>query len=1063
MKISVFSSAMREIKQNFGRFASILAIVAIGVGFFSGVRASEPDMKESADRFFSDYSLMDLRLVSTYGFDEDDITALENIGGGQVYPGYFYDYEIKAAENDVVARIYSYNPNDDLNRVIIDGGRLPEAADECIIESSGFKNHLEIGDKIYLSDAEDMARTEFTIVGKYISPLFLSASDFGSTTVGDGSIDTAIYIPRENFTGEVFTQVYITIDSAKELQAYSDDYNNTVEKYREQIESITDGRCAARFEKIKIDATVEIADGRDKLADGEKELAEAKTKLEDAKAELDKAKIELDDAARQIADGEKQLADAEAEFEKQIADAENTLAENKARLDSGLAEYNAGLAEYDNGYAAYTAGLAELDSAAIMLEQVKAAYGEDSPVYLAALESYNSSKAELDAAGSLLAQTKAMLDETKAELDFGYAALSSGEAELTASKESGRSELGKSRKKLEESEEKYHSGLDEYNSGLAEYNDGLAEYNESEPDALADIAEAKISLEDAENKLSELKEPVWYVFTREDNPGYAEYGQNSERVGNIAKIFPVFFLLVAALVCITAMTRMVDEQRTQIGTLKALGYSGGYIMSKYMIYALLATLLGSAAGLAFGFQIFPNIIIRAYTILYNTPIIATPFRAGMAIATTLVALACVALTVFLSCKNELMRMPAKLMRPKSPPKGKRVLIERITPVWNRLNFSQKVSARNIFRYKKRMLMTVIGIAGCTALTLTGFGLKDSISDIAELQYSKIWHYDSIIATESNLTEEQSAQIASVVNSFDSDNTVFSVMQKTLTASSDEGNYDVTITVPETNEGLYDYITFQSRGGKNSYELSDEGVIINEKLAALLGLEIGDEITLKSGDSTPFSASITGIVENYIMNYVYITPSLYTELTGNEPEFSMIFCKYGDSDFDESALSSSVLKCEGVLQFVSMSSSMSGFNDTIKVLDLIVFVLIFSAGALAFVVLFNLNNINITERMREIATLKVLGFYDREVSMYIFRENIILTLMGSLLGLGLGRVLTAFVVRTAEIDMVMFGRSTNPLSYLYAFLITVAFSLIVSVVTHHSLKKVNMIDSLKSVE
>ena len=1064
MKVSVFSSVIKEIRQNLGRFLSIFTIVAIGVGFFAGIKATEPDMKESSDRFYTESNLFDLRLVSTLGFDEQDVEALRQIDGADVYPGWFADLEIRSDESDVVARVYSYSGNEGVNRVSVTEGRLPETPDECIIESSSFKARLNIGDTIVLNgeSADTLNRTEYTVVGKFSSPMYMSASEFGSTTIGDGSIDTALYLPAENFDSEVYTEVYLRFDDAAAAAAYSDAYSSAVEAGEAAVTAVGDARKDDRYNDLVEEANRQIADGEQEIADGEAELADAKRQLEEAEAELADARAKLSSAEQEISDGQVELAQNERLLDEQIAAAREELSQKKAEFTKQQEEYNAGKAAYEAGLAEYAEAASALEAAAEQLRQLADLYGEDSDLYQSALAEYEQNRA-------LLAQSKATLDATAAQLEQGEQALTDGaaqldaaEAEIDRQEASGKAELEAGKQKLAEAERAYASGLDEYNAGAAEYASALDEYNQNEPEALASLSDAREELAKARSDIDALSPPEWYVFTREDSPGYAEYGQNAERIGNIAKIFPVFFLLVAALVCLTTMTRMVDEQRGWIGTLKALGYTGGYIMSKFMLYALSATFLGAVTGLLIGFQLFPKVIIYAYTVLYNTPYSLTPFRWDMAVWSVSVSLICVALTVFLTCKSELSKMPARLMRPKSPQNGKRVLLERITPLWKRLNFSQKVSARNIFRYKKRMFMTLIGIAGCTALTLTGFGVKDSISDIVALQYDEIWHYNAIAATDGQPSQAEWEEITGVARAAAPDAEILPVMQKTYTASGPDGSYDATVAVPSDPERFADFVHLASRMGEEEYTLDGASVIITEKLGTMLGLSAGDTITLQSGAGTPLSFTVGGLTENYVSHYVYMTSAQYEKAAGAAPEYSLLYLRYGEN-VDETALSTGLLECEEIVQFSPLKTSRNTFEETFRVLDLVVVVLILSAGALAFVVLFNLTNINITERMRELATLKVLGFYDKEVSMYIFRENIMLTLMGAGLGLILGRVLTAFVVRTAEIDMVMFGRQTKPLSFLLAFIITILFSIIVSMIMHRSMKRINMIDSLKSVE
>ena len=553
---------------------------------------------------------------------------------------------------------------------------------------------------------------------------------------------------------------------------------------------------------------------------------------------------------------------------------------------------------------------------------------------------------------------------------------------------------------------------------------------------------------------------MWYVWDRNNNPGYSGYEEDAQKVDAIAKVFPVFFVLVAALVCLTTMTRMVEEERTQIGTMKALGYGKGAIVSKYLLYAISASIVGSAIGLTIGFQLFPRVIIRAYSILYFMPDPMTPFRWDYAAACTAVAVLCTGLSAFAACNKALNSTPAKLMRPRAPKSGKRVLLERVSFIWSKLSFIHKVTLRNIFRYKRRVSMTVIGIAGCTALMLTGFGLKYSISSIADKQYGNIFVYDAIAVMEDDADDPDALQAflddtAGVTQSI-------KIVHRSLDATNGSAIKTINLYVPQDPEQIGDYIHLRERIGHEPLSLTDEGVIINEKLAKLLSLSAGDEITLNNPDGRPITVPITGVCENYALNYVYMSPTLYESSFRTEPAYNTFLFNVSE-DCVRSAAAEQLLDHGGILGVSYSSEGMGRFIDMMSSLNSIVWVLIISAGALAFIVMYNLVNINVNERIRELATIKVLGFYDKEVSAYIYRENNIAAAIGILIGLVLGVFLERFVILTAEVDAVMFAPDISVPCFLFAAALTVLFTLIVNITLHFQLKKINMVESLKSVE
>lgn len=793
-----------------------------------------------------------------------------------------------------------------------------------------------------------------------------------------------------------------------EIAGYEEQLAEAEKQIAENEQKIIDGE--AQLE----DAQDQVDDGWREIENGIKELESAQKEIDKNKEELDKAKAQLDEGETKLSEGYKEYSDGMDEYLKNaqiLADGKSDYIEGMKKYNDGLAEYSDGFAEYSEGYAKYSDGLAEYSDGVRKLADGETQYYEG----------------------------KATIAEKKLELADGKKQYEDGLAEL------------------EDAKKKYEDGLIKYEDGLTEYEDGVYKFNR-------EIADAERKLAEAREKISDVGNAEWYVFKRDDNVGYAEYESNSERINKIAAIFPVFFLLVAGLVCLTTMSRMVEEQRTQVGTLKALGYSNAAIMRHYMTYAVSGAAAGGIIGAVGGCFLFPSVIVYAYSMMYNITDIHylfTPENMIVSIGSMVLAIAA---TVFFSCNKALQESPASLMRPKAPKAGKRVLIERIPLIWNHMNFFAKVSGRNLFRYKRRMFMTIVGIAGCTALSLTGFGLKDSISDIVDLQYEDIYKYSGYMAYDEDIKPSELNSIYDTLLDYD-ENTVYTrALIKQYGTEFSGNNVQVYVTAVEDTEIFESFVDLHERVSREKLTLTD-GAVITEKAAKLLNAQKGDEITLQISDGITRKVRISGITEQYTSHYLYLSENMYKEIFGGEPYYNMIYFDNGISRDTEvqNGFTEHVLKNENVLAVIMNASSLSSIHDTLSIMDLVTVVLIVSAAALAFVVLYNLTNVNITERIREIATLKVLGFYDTEVSSYVFRENIILSIMGGVVGMFLGHALCMFVIRTAEIDEVMFGRSIHAPSYIWALLVTVAFSLIVNLIMTRVLKKISMVESLKSVE
>ncbi|MCC9273847.1 MAG: ABC transporter permease [Enterococcus aquimarinus] len=661
----------------------------------------------------------------------------------------------------------------------------------------------------------------------------------------------------------------------------------------------------------------------------------------------------------------------------------------------------------------------------------------------AARQALVAGQAQIDAGRDALAQGQA-------EIDRGFEQLNQGEQTLAEQRQQGQSELDAARQ--------------EFETGQEAYEKEAQAFQKLQDETLPDLKAAQRTIDQEREKLDELEPATFTYVLRDDNPGYLEYEENANRISSIATVFPTIFFLIAALVSLTTMGRMIEEKRTEIGTYKALGYKNSEVSLKFIIYSLTAGLTGTLLGLLVGFYLFPTIIINAYGQLYNMTEFPTPWYLSYSLIGFAVGLFCTVGISMIVLRVDLMSSPATLLRPKAPKAGKTILLERIRPLWRRLNFNQKVTMRNLFRYKSRMFMTVFGIAGCTAMILTGFGLKNSISDIVPIQFNEVWRYQGIVTFDEEASTQAIEEYQAAVSQLDLLSATLGMTSENLTvAQTGKASQEVTVFVPENPAELSDFVSFTDRKTGEVYALGDNGVIINEKLAKLFQLAIGDTIELKNGDNEIFEVNISGITENYVGHFAYFSPTYYEEIFGEIPTYNSELLLFSEAltKEQENQIANDLMKQDRVLNVTFLSDSSTALDDTTEILNIVVWLLIISAGLLAFIVLYNLNNINISERIRELSTIKVLGFYNKEVTMYIYRENIFLTLFGIIAGLFLGQILHGYVLATVELDMLMFSPEIHLLSYLYSSLITLFFTIIVGFVMYQKLKHVDMIEALKS--
>ena len=1161
----MMKSTLREIRQSLGRYLAILAIVALGVGFFAGLKATKPAMVKTGDEYLQEKQLYDFRLLCTLGFDEKTVEAIREREDVRAVQGaYNFDILCQSSSDGNANVMSAYSITEDLNELEVIEGRLPENPNECVVDSRMYSKKY-IGKKLKLSDSnaeedlENFAYKEYKIVGIVDSPLYIQF-ERGNSAIGSGKISGFMYLLPEGFDSEAYTEIYVKL--TEDYPLYSDEYEAYIEEKEPQWEEFLETLGKERYKNV-------IIEGNEKLADAKKELADAK---EEAEAELADAKKELDDAALEIEDGKQQLADAKKEIEdglaeiekqeKKLDDASRTIAKSEKLLLEKEQELEAGIKDWQEGKENLNTSKTELEQGETLLEQQESQLlagelqlaekeaelieGEEQLASmeklvtegLAGVEEQEKSLEEqeqdwLDRLGYVpdsvqeqintqreaLAATKEVLLESQAELDSNRAQLvegrrqieaakaqmASGKQQLEAAKKQiadgktqitdgenqlnaawttikdgraqladgklemikGRQEIEEGRKALEDARAELEAGQEEIAQkeqelldGEQEYLDGLQEYEDALAEFQQEIADAEAEIAEAEEDLKEIEEPENYLLGRNTNVGYVMFESDSDIVENVSTVFPVFFFLVAALVCMTTMTRMIEEQRTQIGTLKALGYSKQAIMGKYMFYSGSAALIGCVGGYALGTILFPYIIWICYGIMYDMGSLTFLFDWKLASVALFVSLLCSVGTTWYSCRKELNEVAAQLMRPKTPQAGKRILLERISFIWKRLKFLQKVSIRNVFRYKKRFFMMVIGVSGCGALVLAAFGLKDSISNVLIQQYGNIQTYDMSItmkkAVDQNGQEELEACLGESLQSYGV------VMETSVDLQTESGAKAVYLVTGKEPEKLGDFINMHTQKGDSIGQPQKGEGVITHKLAKEYGIKVGDTITFKDEDYRSISITVSGIMENFVYNYVFIHPETYVDQIGEEPAYKTAYVNISEGT-DMHLLSTDLMKLDSVTAVTINQDIKERFESMMASLDYIVLLVLVCAAALAFIVIYNLTNINITERVREIATIKVLGFYRKETSTYVFRENILLTMVGALVGLVLGKILHRFIMECITIDMVTFDIHIKAISYVYSVALTMFFAMCVNKLMAGKLDRISMTESLKSVD
>ena len=1109
MRSALNKDFIRDILKSKGRFLSIVAIVALGVAFFTGVKSSPIVMKASSDKYYDKYNLMDIRLISTLGLTDKDVDDIKNIKGVEgVYPTYSLDAISIYNSTEKVLKVHGLDLNklndkkNYINQLKLIKGRLPQKSGECVLEIPKIKAlNYPIGSEISLSSGKDdklsksLSKSKYKVVGYVETPYYLS-QEKGNSSIGGGVIEGAIMIPESDFKMDTYTEMFLTVKSAKELDTYGDEYSNLVKTVTDKIENMKNKLTTRRYNEVVKKAEDKIQKQEDKLSKAKKDFDKGKKEYEENKLksenEIKEAENKILDASEQIEDGKAQLKNEKKRAFEQIEEGKVKLASAETDLKNGQKKYQTALKKFNSNKKTAESEIKKAESdleelsnqiddlkngnkliekqlqneqlSEVERSELENKLNENLYILSVMQQKYKDGTDKLESSKSELLLGEKKLKETKATLEASEKKIANEKTKLKSSEKLAEEKFKKAEEELYQRENQIEEAKLELKENKAKLKTELNKAKKELQEAEEKIADGEEKIKDAKKQIKKIEKPTLYILDRDSHQSFVEYEGCANSIDALAKIFPVFFFAVAALVCLTTMTRMVDEQRINIGTLKGLGYKTSQISKKYILYALIACITGSILGLAIGFSVFPTVIFFAYGMMYSIENIVYVFSIPIAIGITSLALIIITLSAYMACRKELKETPAILMRPKAPKSGKRILLERVPFIWNRFSFISKVTVRNIFRYKKRFLMTVLGIAGCTALILTGFGIKDSIEMILTGQYGTLFKYDMSLVIQSDMTDKQIYELRKNLSDIDEINKYEFFSYENGDIKVNNTKKEITIVVPENLEKMDKFIHLQDRKTQNPIELNNKGIVLTEKIARDLGVKAGDEIELINSDDKKAKIKVSHITENYISHYAYISPENYIKLFEKDLDFNRVIGILNNPSVKiEDKLSKKLFDIETVDGITFNTASKETFHNTIKNLNYVVLIMIISAGALAFVVLYNLTNVNISERIREIATIKVLGFYDKEVSAYIYRENIILTIIGTVVGLGLGTILHKFIMVTVEIQSMMFGRVIDMSSYFIAAVLTIVLSLFVNLAMFYKLRNVKMVESLKSVD
>lgn len=1113
---------LRTIHTTLSRFLAIVAIVALGTGFFAGLMMTGPDMRQAMDTYYDDNHVWDIRLISTLGFSNDDIHQFDDVEGVRAcMPNHTVDAIARMNDTQVAVRVSSFDTtmaqqfvgehahaakdssSDFLNRFQLVTGRLPQSPDECLAAAYAPHAQLSEGDIVDITSAnEDLDKIFSTrhlrVVGTITSPLYPYTRSFGSTTIGSGSIDQYIFVPTSTFQQDFpYTELYISVEGADSVQSNSDAYKNIVGATKERLEAQKDRMSVFRQHEVQ-----ELAQSKldEKKTEFEQQKNEAFEKLEAGESELARKHSKLQESWRTYTQGTSKLKVSREAFESQKAASQNKLSQAQTRLATQEKTLLSTLRAQGIDVSSLEQAQTVLESHLQALKEkqnqqnvdnrvVDENSSEQSPEHIRSNSNQqlatlgdNRQSIQQDKTRAIMATAREHVSAPYEEIQrvqqqlAGVQALIAAKAKLQDERAVADKKLAHAEQELAQAQAKLDASYTRLQEGQKKYDEGarvLAQRKQELDDKFATVQK---QLDDAQETIDTTDLPDMYILDRSQHEGAAIYHADTERMDALARVFPFMFFLVAALVSLTTMTRMVEDERILIGTYKALGYSTIQIATKYLVYALLAAGIGSVLGVGVLCQVLPLIIMKAYSVIYAIPLLLPPlpikadvavFSAGLGIGITLIATIC-------SVLSSLREQPAPLMLPRAPKAGKRILLERIRPLWRRISFSWKVTLRNLFLYKKRLFMTVIGIAGCTALLLVGFGLHDAIWDIINKQYVDITHYQMTVGLNDHANDLDVQHVKDVLNQHPEIEHIDRVHTAHMAAKGEDdalSSTHVDVVVPQSLDIFNKSITLKNRISGKQVPFDESSVVISEKLATLHHLRVGDTLVLFDRDKVGNSVgaghklTITGICENYVGTTVYIAPTIFAKISSSPVMYETLFIQAPDLKPGEQQqnIASELHSCDDVSLVAFSDETISLYRNMISVVDYVVAVLIISAVLLAFIVLYNLTNINIEERLREIASLKVLGFTKREIYAYIFREVFLLSLLGDVFGLGVGVYLERFVVATAEVDYVMFSRTIHLESFVIAFVLTLVFTGLILLVMTPKLNRIDMVESLKSVD
>lgn len=1076
----------QSIVKSFGRYLAITLIIALGAGLFVGLLMTKTDMVATGQIFMDQQDMFDLRMISNYGWTDKYVREFSRLVGVADAEGIYYIDLIANREGSDQESVYRfYTIPDSVNRVALRGGRMPQRDDECLAD--GFRNDDSVlGTKITVSDSNDpdslekVVQKTFTIVGYVSSPLYMDMNR-GTTSVGSGSLEDYFYVPKAALESDIYSEIHLRLDGSHRI--YTEEYNDFLDAESDRLKPQAEQLCTERFLDVKEEAEEEYNDGyqeyldgvkeyEDAKADAEKELADAEQELKDGEEELEKNRKKLIDGEKEIKDGREQIEEARGQIESARKELDTQYAALKPQYDLVMQNIDGARAAVNSLKAAIDGCQSTIAQNEKKIEQLRQSLPSEGEAPSGELpeEEINRQISELEAANeqcrTQLEPYQAQYQQASAELEqmnqaiAGMKAIQDGYAAV----DQGELKMWENETKLNNAEKKIAVGWGEWAKGRDELEEGWEDYEQAKQDAEKELADAEQELKDAEEELLDARDeidsmdtPDLTILDRNSNVGYNNLDSSSDIVAGVSRVFPVFFILIAALVCITTMTRMIDEERTQIGTLKALGYTDREIMNKYLIYSGSGAVLGCALGIAAGSTIFPQILWKAYCIMLSIqPNVVLTVNWPLSLAVLVTYTAIMLFVTWWCCHKTLAENPAELIRPKAPEAGKQIFVEKL-PFWKRISFLNKVTIRNIFRYKQRLAMMLIGIGGCTALLLTGFGLRDSISNVAAYQFENVTKYDMSVYFREEPSERQRDKFIKAVE-HDASNRMF-YHQSSVEVDFDNRVKEVYLL--SGGDEMTEFIDFHK--GETPLSLPGKNqVLLSSGVAENLGIRQGDEVILRNSDLEELRLTVSAIYDNHVYNYAIVSPETITEQWGREPEYQMAFVCVKDGA-DVHVLGAAISDLSFVMNVTVSEDVAATVGRMMDALDMVIWVIVFCAGLLAVTVLYNLTNININERIREIATIKVLGFNASETAAYVFKENLALTVVGTLLGLVFGKLLLIFVMSQIKIDMVWFTVLTEPVSYLRSIGLTLLSALVVDFVFYFRLDKINMAEALKSVE